>query len=453
MVSSTVIKAMLIASVNRVMTIIFVIIFVIVAASAAIVMHQHSFGVDQKAQSTMVQVLVQRGRDGLADSSQAARAYAATQSPGFLAAYHSEVTQGRQSERAVIDLHTLALTDTDESRLQAVHRAIEQVRINNDLVVQIVEGGDAATALAIAYGEAYIDTHHAAQMAFKRFENEILSRLERAASHAAHGERLALFTLCGGLACLIILMAWTLLVYCRRQVLDPLQALLQSLDTPPQGGSVTPRPSSAGNEIDQIMHKVATSQAAVAEMDTLRQIKTATAEIMMAVHQANSLNDVAQALTLHLSRRLNQAVVAVHFRPTPYAALQLFGNISLRNAKFGTANAVENDQPRASSAQPIDPALVTECAAQQRIIQIVGLPASYMRLFSGVGESHPRFLTLAPIVFDDETLGVIEIASCRPLQSQCLSLVTDVSASTAFLLDRIINNQSSPPLKIIEDSL
>ncbi|HET8748333.1 MAG TPA: ATP-binding protein, partial [Ramlibacter sp.] len=60
--------------------------------------------------------------------------------------------------------------------------------------------------------------------------------------------------------------------------------------------------------------------------------------------------------------------------------------------------------------------LVTECAAQRKQIALQDLPAGYLRVSTGLGESDVRSVLLAPVQHEGRLAGVLELGWMRPLE-------------------------------------
>ncbi|MFD2380418.1 CHASE3 domain-containing protein [Paenibacillus xanthanilyticus] len=58
--------------------------------------------------------------------------------------------------------------------------------------------------------------------------------------------------------------------------------------------------------------------------------------------------------------------------------------------------------------------LVGQCALEQRILELKGTPPAYLRIASALGGADPQHVLVAPVVFEGETLAVLELAAFRP---------------------------------------
>src|SRR6202161_2998446 len=72
--------------------------------------------------------------------------------------------------------------------------------------------------------------------------------------------------------------------------------------------------------------------------------------------------------------------------------------------------------------------LIGQVAKSKRSMIIDNLPEGYVRITSGPGEASPTNLAILPILFEDQVLGVIELASFTtfpPVQTDLLEQFTE----------------------------
>ena len=68
------------------------------------------------------------------------------------------------------------------------------------------------------------------------------------------------------------------------------------------------------------------------------------------------------------------------------------------------------------------------------------VPQDYLKIKSGMGESLPKAILIVPIKHNDETVGVLELASFQELESYHVSFVEEI---TTILASAIVNSQAS----------
>lgn len=81
--------------------------------------------------------------------------------------------------------------------------------------------------------------------------------------------------------------------------------------------------------------------------------------------------------------------------------------------------------------------LVGRCALEKRSILVSDVPANYIRIRSGMGEDLPSTLLLVPIMFDEEVLGVIELASFGEIEPFKVNFLESLGRSAAPVLSRL----------------
>jgi len=77
--------------------------------------------------------------------------------------------------------------------------------------------------------------------------------------------------------------------------------------------------------------------------------------------------------------------------------------------------------------------LVGQCALDQQVVVLDDVPQDYVRIRSGLGDHQPQSIVIQPVVVDDETLGVIELASFRkpsPIQMDFLAQLAETIGIT-----------------------
>jgi len=81
--------------------------------------------------------------------------------------------------------------------------------------------------------------------------------------------------------------------------------------------------------------------------------------------------------------------------------------------------------------------LVGRCALEKKSILISDVPADYIRIRSGMGEDLPSTVLLVPIMFDEEVLGVMELASFSEIEPYKISFLESLGRSAAPVLSRL----------------
>ena len=90
--------------------------------------------------------------------------------------------------------------------------------------------------------------------------------------------------------------------------------------------------------------------------------------------------------------------------------------------------------------------LVGQAALERKPIIVTEAPTDYIKVTSGLGEASPVNITVLPIVFEDQVLGVIELASLRPFSEVNLTFLEQLVETIGVVLNTIIANMTTEEL-------
>jgi len=83
--------------------------------------------------------------------------------------------------------------------------------------------------------------------------------------------------------------------------------------------------------------------------------------------------------------------------------------------------------------------LTGQVAKNKDILLINNVPAQYIKILSGLGSSSPSYLTLIPVINEDNTVAVIELASFEKLSDELEKLFLHLSLEIGNDLSRFLN--------------
>ncbi|UPK46987.1 CHASE3 domain-containing protein [Paenibacillus pabuli] len=153
-------------------------------------------------------------------------------------------------------------------------------------------------------------------------------------------------------------------------------------------------------------------------LDTVQEqnrLKDRVASIATLLQNPTSLEGLSQLF-------LNQVAILLE---APYGVLYAMKeNRLIRVAAY----AADGEKERALGKVSVAPGegLVGQSAIEKRVLQMNDLPQNYIRISSGLGDASAASLTVAPVVFEGNTIAVIELAFMKPIEPKGTRLLTEL---------------------------
>lgn len=118
------------------------------------------------------------------------------------------------------------------------------------------------------------------------------------------------------------------------------------------------------------------------------------------------IDAITKEIITYIVKYLNSQVGALYLFNENDKKLYLTSSYAFTQRK-GINNSVQ-----------IGEGLIGQCAKEKEIIHISPVPDDYLHITSGLGEAAPKSIMVAPIVFEDVLIGVIEIGSIESFDKQ-----------------------------------
>ncbi len=93
---------------------------------------------------------------------------------------------------------------------------------------------------------------------------------------------------------------------------------------------------------------------------------------------------------------------------------------------------------------PVDIGLLGQAYLEGETILLKEIPQNYVNITSGLGEAVPNTLLLIPLIFNEETVGVLELASLKPFTKIHLELLEKISEIVA---SAVITSQNAAKMQ------
>jgi signal transduction histidine kinase/CheY-like chemotaxis protein/HAMP domain-containing protein len=94
----------------------------------------------------------------------------------------------------------------------------------------------------------------------------------------------------------------------------------------------------------------------------------------------------------------------------------------------------------------IGQSLIGQVAKSKRPIVVDEIPPGYIKISSGLGEAPPANLAVMPILFEDQVLGVVELASFSKFTSTHIDFLTQLAETLGVSVNAIIANSRTDAL-------
>ncbi|HSE08128.1 MAG TPA: HAMP domain-containing protein [Nocardioidaceae bacterium] len=92
--------------------------------------------------------------------------------------------------------------------------------------------------------------------------------------------------------------------------------------------------------------------------------------------------------------------------------------------------------------------LVGQAAVEKKPVLVNGAPPDYLRVTSGLGEAPPITLMILPVVFEDQVLGVVELASFSPFSTVHMQFLEQLMEIIGVSLNAIIASSRTQELLV-----
>uniref|UniRef100_UPI0035A0D327 HAMP domain-containing protein n=2 Tax=Hyalangium versicolor TaxID=2861190 RepID=UPI0035A0D327 len=97
--------------------------------------------------------------------------------------------------------------------------------------------------------------------------------------------------------------------------------------------------------------------------------------------------------------------------------------------------------------------LIGQCALEKKTILLTRVPADYITISSGLGESSPLNIIVLPVLFEGEVKAIIELASFHPFSAIHQIFLDQLTESIGVVLNMIMANMRTEELLLQSQSL
>jgi signal transduction histidine kinase/DNA-binding response OmpR family regulator len=214
-----------------------------------------------------------------------------------------------------------------------------------------------------------------------------------------------------------------------RRIVKPIQSLDASVRAIAAGEYDKEVPfTSSTDETGGLARSVDVLKQGAEAMDGQRWVKGNVSSVTGALQGAISLAEFGQRLLSDLVPTLGGGVAGFYVLDDGASDLR-------RVATYGMA-AVSG----APTVIRLGEGLVGQCARERRTLALANLPPDYLRISSGLGQAAPVQAAAMPVISTDTLLGVLEVASFRPLTAREQTLLDELLPVVGMSLEVLQRN-------------
>lgn len=177
--------------------------------------------------------------------------------------------------------------------------------------------------------------------------------------------------------------------------------------------------------------------------DEIAELGRSTNDLLEVVQKQGELKDQVASLSAILQNEtsiqsLNEQIVnrLADVLGAPYIALY---TAQLDGFELSAAYAADEQENTAKHRIAFGEGLVGQCAKNRQTIVLDQIPDNYIRISSGLGSTRPSYLILVPFVYEGKTLGVVEVAALRMLDSHRLDMLKQMVEMSSITMHSVIN--------------
>jgi len=268
---------------------------------------------------------------------------------------------------------------------------------------------------------------------------EQFDRIQVARDRAVTAQTVAALLLLAG----VIASEWLL----RRTLTRPVDSVLQDVTAVAGGDSDRTISSTGMREIaaladaaetmrNSLRNQTAELEKANKENEQARRAKEIQANLML---ELRGETDLAAACGIIVSRTA-QALEAKH------GALYLSQTGTDVRRLVLTASYAFHRRKDLPTSFGVGDGLVGQCALEGSRIEVVGAPADYVEIVSGLGKSQPVSLMLIPIKFESEVIAVLELAGLRAFSNEDIDLLESIALGAGIAISAVDSAQKTREL-------
>jgi two-component system, chemotaxis family, sensor kinase CheA len=152
------------------------------------------------------------------------------------------------------------------------------------------------------------------------------------------------------------------------------------------------------------------------------------ADIVTTYQGVSSITKLAQTFLSEVAQRTD----------TSYGAFYVRDTVDNKVSFVKQASFAGDDASIGRENFKLGEGLIGQAAAEKRMYMYKGLPKDYRMIATGLGETPPKQIVILPVIFEDEAIAVIELATMKEYDEQQLELVNQIAESFGLTINSIL---------------
>lgn len=376
-----------------------------------------------------VHELTYRIEKNVLDMETGQRGFALTGNSGYLEPFNSGLSQWTVNYSRLKAL----ITDNPSQieNLENIKRDIEKwIQEAGQYVVHLKQLGrddEVAEYFQNDSGKSVIDSIRIQSDYFRDNERKLTNERIDMLKDSNHKLITTMYILWALVALLALLITYLLSV----SIVKPLQHVIQAINSIADGGNMSERLKvktmdevyDLGEATNRLLDKVQVDQWCTEQIASTSIILQETTDL--SVMSRTFVNKLAMTFEIQ------------------YGAIYVLNNEkenkrAVYKRMYSYAGSADADTPYGAVQVQAGEGLIGQCAVDREVMFIGDLPEDYISINSGLGRIAPRFAVIAPVVFENKTLAVVEFASLTKWASHHVELLYELLSALGVSLNSVM---------------
>jgi two-component system chemotaxis sensor kinase CheA len=225
---------------------------------------------------------------------------------------------------------------------------------------------------------------------------------------------------------LVALLAFLITYVLSASIVKPLYTVIQAINSIAGGGNMSER-------------------IKVKTMDEVYDLGEATNGLLDKVQQDQWSTEQLASMSILLQETTDVSVISRTFMnklstifEMQYGAIYVLDQEEAYKRMYSYAGSTDKESPFGAERVLPGEGLVGQCAVDMCTKLIENLPDNYISINSGLGRTAPRFAVIAPVIFENKTLAVLEIASLTQWAPYHLKLLSEQLKTMGVSLNSVL---------------